>query len=108
MNSTQFKEGAKAVGIGCLYLLGAASLGALGIIGAGYEAEQKEKEGESFKDVMVALTNSNMSGYYQKEIIEKIVSRELTSSQAEKIVAICETDMSGYYKYDTIMGMFKG
>ena len=107
MNSTQFKEGAKTFGTGCLYLLGAAAIGALGIIGAGLENAGKEKAGESFKDVMTALTNSNMSGYYQREIIEKIVSRELTQQQVEAIIAICETNMSDYCKYDTIMGMFK-
>ena len=103
MNREQFKNGAKTFGKGCLYAFGTIATVALSIAASSCEAEEKEKYGESFKDVMTALTNSNIPGYYQKEIIEAIVTKELTDRQMESIIAICDTDMAGYYKHETIM-----
>lgn len=103
MNKEKFVEGLKTAGTGFVCVLGAVAVGALSVMSAGIEAEKEEKYGESFKDVMTAITNSDISGYYQKKIIEVIVTKELTSRQMESIITICGTDMNYYDKYTTIM-----
>lgn len=96
------KNTAKSLGKGLLTGICIVTLGALSVAASVVEQEQKEAYGENFKEVMKTINDSNMTGYQQKSLIEKIVTINLTDDQVSMIKTICETDMRGYDKYNTI------
>ena len=103
MNTNMVKDIVKGIGKGLLTCAGIVTLGALSVMTTAIEQEQKEAYGENFKEVMGAINNSNMTGYQQKSLIEKLVTIDLTTDQVSMIKTICETDMNGYDKFTTIV-----
>ena len=102
MSRETIKKGLVNLGKGCGMVLETMVLAAGAIMSAGYEAEEKIKESDSYGNMMDAILKSDIISYYQKEIIEKVANKELTEQQRQSIIAICESDMSGYYKYESV------
>lgn len=101
--SNEIKNGAMNFLKGLGAVAGVVGLGIITVIGDGCRIEEEKKNSDNFKDVMTAIVTSDISSYYQKEIIKSIANKNLTQRQQESIIAICGSEMSGYYKYETIL-----
>lgn len=101
--SNDVKNGALNFVKGLGAVVGVIGLAAISVVGEGVKIEEERKNSDNFKDVMTAIVSSDISSYYQKEIIQKIANKDLTQRQQESIIAICGAEMSGYYKYETIL-----
>ena len=105
---SKITDGLKKVGEGVAVALivTTAAIGSVALDEANERA--KVKSGERFNEVLNALAESDISGYYKQEIITMLAGEEIGDQKLMAIKAILsDKTMSGYYKCESIRDILK-